>query len=159
MSKDMLFGVTLAASAATVGAGAMYIANDLLKKGRDKHKGDFDSCLARCTCTHEDEHTTCERHDQELLYEISKLISRPNLMWEVGINLAMKAHIIEAIHEDNKGSINTAAFVMLRRWYTDHKKLKVAELKHAMSKANLGKYNEEIIDKHFVNRRQGYLDT
>ena len=80
-------------------------------------------------------------------------------MWELGINLGIKAEIIEATYEDNRGSINKAAFLMLHQWYTDHKELKINELKHAMNKVHLGKYNEELIDKHFENRRQGFLDT
>ena len=47
---------------------------------------------------------------------------------------------------------------MLHRWYTEHKELKIAELKNALFKIRLGKYNEEIIDKHFEKRRQTSLD-
>ena len=163
----MLLGVTLTLAAGTVAVGTMF-AYGLLKKGRGKHHGDIDSCLASCTCKqkrkqrrdhHKRQYNSCERHDQELLCDISKLISKSDLMWELGIHLGIKVHIIESTYEDNKGSINKAAFLMLHRWYTDHQELKVADLKHAMNKVHLGKYNEEIIDKHFVNRRQGYLDT
>ena len=167
MSKDMLLGVTvtLAASAATAGAGAMYIAYDLLKKGHSKHKGYIDSCIAPCTCKqgcrprqrhdHQEEHkwTPCKRHDQKLLHEISKVISNCDLMWGQGINLGIDAHAIEAFYVDNRDSINRAAFVMLLQWYTEHKELKIAELKDAMNKVHLGQHTEKI-DKHFEERWQ-----
>ena len=99
MSRDMLLGVTLAASAAvTVGAGAMYIAYDLLKKGQDSHKSYIDSCLTSCTCKQEhsqryhccqQQFIPCKRHDQELLHEVSKVISNCDFMWGLGNSITL----------------------------------------------------------------------
>ena len=170
MSKDVLLGVTLAASAATVGAGAMYIAYDLLKKGQVNHKSYIDSCLAPCTCEqghrrrqqcdNQDEHRwpPCKRHDQELLHEISKFISNRDFLYGLGIALGIDAHAIEAFYVDNIDSINRAAFVMLLRWYTEHNELKVAELKDAMNKVRLGQHTEKI-DQYLEERRQRCLNA
>ena len=79
-------------------------------------------------------------------------------MWDLGINLGIDAHAIEAIYVDNRDSINRAAFVMLLRWYTEHNELKVAELKDAMNKVRLGQHTEKI-DKYLEERRQRCLNV
>ena len=168
MSRDMLLGVTVTLAASTAGAGAIYIAYDLLKKGQDNHKGYIDSCLAPCTCQcpprqdedHQDEQQwlPCKRHDQELLHEISKVISKCDFLWGLGINLGIDAHAIEAFYVDNRDSINRAAFIMLLQWYTEHKELKIAELKDALNKVRLGQHSEKI-DEHFKKRLQRCLNT
>ena len=187
MSEDMLLGVMLAAIAATAEAAAMYIAyekkgqannkagvdpylmyiayDDLLKKGQANNKGNIDSCLAVCSCEplnsqrNDYKWNPCKRHDQELLFEISRVISSYDFMQGLGIYLGIKTENIEAFLENNRNSINRAAFVMLHQWYTEHGELKVAELQSALNKVHRGHYNKKIIDRHFEERRQRCLNT
>ena len=103
--------------------------------------------LARCTCRQQ--LNSCERHNQELLYEISQVISNPELMWGLGINLGINFQVIQDIYVEYKDSISTAAFVISLKWYVEKRELKVPELKCALYEFQLERFNGEIIDKHF----------
>ena len=58
------------------------------------------------------------------------------------------------IYVENKDSVSATAFIILQKWYQGQKELKVPELKHALCVLQLERFNEEIIDRHFEQRRQ-----
>ena len=136
----------------TLGAGVMYMYNG---KGHSQGEGHMSSCLARCTCI--EETPSCEKHDQQLLMEISKVITKTDVIMDLGIALGMKKSSVEVIQEDYKHSIATTSFEMLWKWYKEVDGLRkdssgLKRLRKALKRVGLSKYNTDIIDRHFEDR-------
>ena len=147
--RSVLVGIDVGASAGVaIGTAAVCLAYRNIPKCLS-HQSAY---LARCTCRQQ--LNSCERHNQELLYEISQVISNPELMWGLGINLGIYFEAIQDIYVEYKDAISTAAFVMLLKWYGKKKELNVPDLRRTLYKLRLERFSEEIIDRHFEHRRQ-----
>ena len=82
-----------------------------------ERKGFGDINLLDCTC-HRDGGVTCGYHDTRLLRNLSKKISSPELLFDLGLELRIPRYSIETYIENNKGSINQAAFDVVHKvWY------------------------------------------
>ena len=156
MSRDVLLATAVGAVGLTVGAGVMYCykyVHDQLRKGQGQPQGH--ACLVRCKC--DEQSPSCEKHDQKLLHEISKLITKSDVLMDLGIAVNIKKSIIETVQEDHKSSINRAALELLYKLYFEMDGLRenskgLKKLRKALKKVGLNKYNAEIIDRHFEDR-------
>ena len=147
--RSVLLGIAVGASAGVaIGTAAVCLACRNIPKCLS-HQSAY---LAHCTCRQQ--LSSCVRHNQELLYEISQVTSNLELMWGLGINLGINFQAIQDIYVEYKDSINTAAFIMLLKWYVEKKELNVPDLKCALSELQLERFNEEMIDRHFEHRMQ-----
>ena len=150
--RSVVLGIALGASAViTIGVAAARFAYHKFKKHEFYQKDRSATHLTHCTCRLQ--MNTCERHNQELLYEISQVISNPELMWKLGIELGFKFQAIEGIYRQNKDFITATAYVMLQKWYLEKKELNVLVLKDVLDRLKLERFNEEIIDRHFERRQ------
>ena len=79
---------------------------------------DFDVInVLACTCRRYGG-VTCVYHDIRLLRNLSRKISSQELLFDLGLELRIASYTIETCIENNKGSINQAAFDMVYKfWY------------------------------------------
>ena len=110
-----------------------------------------------CTCVLS-RHVYCKRHDQQLLWEISKKLPNSEFMFEVGISLYIDSDTIEACRENNRSSIVQAVYEMLyQKWYKEQdglgmKSKGLKELKRAIKNTHKAGCMERILHKHFEER-------
>ena len=148
--EKMSHSAIIATAAFSLGVGIMYVYN--LKKGQGQQNRQGDTCLAPCTCG--EQSTSCERHDVQLLNEISKVVTKSETLVDLGISLGVKTSVIESIQEDYKGSINNTAFKLLQKWYQESDGLRskskdLATLKECLKKTGLGGQVKDIVERHF----------
>ena len=109
-----------------------------------------------CTCT-KTYQKYCKVHDYSLLWELSKCLPNVDRLYDIGLDLNIDPHEINASIMNNSRSIAQAVYDMLCKWYQTQDGLGrnsngLEELVRTLRNNNLDNYVQTVVQKHFNER-------